>query len=535
MLDYGSTRFLIVDDFSDFRNSLKAMLRDMGARDVDTADRGETAIHMCRSKRYDVILHDYNLGSGKTGQQVLEELVSSRLISHHSMFVMVTAESSQAMVLSALEHEPDAYLTKPFNRASLDQRLVKLAERKRALKGILQALDKQDPDGVLSACQQLAQQDKRYVSICQRYQATALRELGRLDELDALLKGVLAERMLPWAQTAMASLLQQRGELSGAQQLYEQGLKQFPLLPALHDGLAAVFLAQGDGLRAQQSLENAVKLAPLALGRQLQLAKLAMANQDFSCATKAFRQAMEQGRTSKFRTPESYLGFAQALTSQVAEGGLDKRMQQDISHALSELDKVYSGDAQVQVRSRLATAVTAHKAGDRPRAEQLLNEVAKSVQDNAQVLSAEAALNVASQLRDVGKAAASDALLRSCVEIYGDDPQVMKGVAEQTNNGEILRGGEEAIELNRQGVRCYQQKHYADALELFRQAYARAPKNISIALNTAQSLLQIGADKISPEWLQECRNCLSGISQIPSSNSHYARYQQLKQRACADE
>src|SRR3989338_9590512 len=155
MQDYSNKRFLVVDDFSDFRSSVKAMLRDMGAKDVDTADRGEDVLAMCRHKRYDIILHDYNLGAGKNGQQVLEELLIGKLISHQCIFIMVTAESSQAMVLSALEHEPDAYLTKPFNRASLIQRLDKLVERKTALKGILQGLDKQDPAAVLDACKTL--------------------------------------------------------------------------------------------------------------------------------------------------------------------------------------------------------------------------------------------------------------------------------------------------------------------------------------------------------------------------------------------
>src|SRR5690606_8484805 len=110
----------------------------------DTADRGEETLSLCRNKRYDIILHDYNLGPGKNGQQVLEELVAGKLLSPHSIFVMVTAESSQAMVLSALEHEPDAYLTKPFNRASLAQRLDKLVERKQRLKPIYNAIEKND-------------------------------------------------------------------------------------------------------------------------------------------------------------------------------------------------------------------------------------------------------------------------------------------------------------------------------------------------------------------------------------------------------
>ena len=99
MQDYSDKRFLVVDDFNDFLSSVKAMLREMGARDVDTANRGEEAIAMCRQKRYDIILHDYNLGAGKNGQQVLEELLAARLISHQCIFVMVTAEMLPTAVL----------------------------------------------------------------------------------------------------------------------------------------------------------------------------------------------------------------------------------------------------------------------------------------------------------------------------------------------------------------------------------------------------------------------------------------------------
>ncbi|EDO25467.1 predicted protein, partial [Nematostella vectensis] len=125
-----------------------------------------------------------------------------------------------------------------------------------------------------------------------------------------------------------------------------------------------------------------------------------------------------------------------------------------------------------------------------------------------QFFAADTALNVASQLRALGQTAASDALLKTCVEVYGDDPQVMQGVARQTDNADILSGGKEAVELNRQGVRCYQQKQFEEALRLFRQAFALQPKNISIALNTAQSLLQSAGGEMSEALLEESRRCL---------------------------
>ncbi|HSC82849.1 MAG TPA: response regulator, partial [Pseudomonas sp.] len=319
MEDYSQQRFLIVDDFTDFRNSVKAMLREMGARDVDTAERGEEAIAMCRQKRYDILLQDYNLGAGKNGQQVLEELVAARLISHQCIVIMVTAESSQAMVLSALEHEPDAYLTKPFSRASLAQRLDKLIERKTLLAPVLQALDKQAPGDVLAACERLAQQSKRLLPLCQRYKAGALRELGRSEELERLLNTVLAERAIPWAYQALGNLLLARGEHAHARQLYEKALHAFPMQPALYDGLSASLIGLGDAKHAQAVLEDAVRLAPMAIRRQAQLGKLASDNQDFAGSARAYRSAVEQGKYSRFKSPENYLGLSQALLDETGE------------------------------------------------------------------------------------------------------------------------------------------------------------------------------------------------------------------------
>jgi CheY-like chemotaxis protein/cytochrome c-type biogenesis protein CcmH/NrfG len=531
MQDYSDKRFLVVDDFNDFLSSVKAMLREMGARDVDTANRGEEAISMCRQKRYDIILHDYNLGSGKNGQQVLEELLAARLISHQCIFVMVTAESSQAMVLSALEHEPDAYLTKPFNRASLAQRLDKLVERKTLLKPVLQALDKQAPAEVLAACDRLAQQDKRLLPLCLRYKAGALRELGRHEELERLLGGVLADRAVPWAYQALGNLLLARGDLVRAKEVFEKALQTFPMQPGLYDGLAAVLETQGEARRAQEVLEDAVRISPLAMRRQMQLGKLALRNEDFQGASKAYRSAVEQGRNSRLKSPENYLGLSQALIASAGDDSLDKRALAEINQTLAELDNQYGDDPALQVRARLMQASSLQKSGEPARAAQLAAQAVAQLDSLGEFLPAEAALAVAAQLQQLGQAEAGAAMLKNCVEIYGDDAKVMDGIARLTDDPAILAGGKEAVELNRQGVRAYQLGRASDALELFRRALALQPKNISIALNTAQSLLRLGGDTPSAELLAECRACLDAVRMIPSSDPRHERYQQLRRKA----
>ena len=107
---------LVIDDFGDMRNMLVNIMRMLGAKKIDSAINGERAIEMMEENKYDIVLCDYNLGSGKDGQQVLEDARHRNLINMATIFIMVTAESTKAMVMGAIEHEPDSYVSKPFSK-----------------------------------------------------------------------------------------------------------------------------------------------------------------------------------------------------------------------------------------------------------------------------------------------------------------------------------------------------------------------------------------------------------------------------------
>lgn len=532
MLVYSQKSFLIVDDFTDFRTSLRSMLREAGIKDVDTAESGETAIRMCGQKRYDFILHDFHMGDGKkNGQQVLEDLMLDKLISHEAIFVMITAESSQAVVLSALEHEPDAYLTKPFNRLGLTQRLDKLVQRKTLLKPILQALDRGNPAQVLVACEQLCKKDPRFAPLCLRYRADAMAALNRHEELERFLKAILANRPTPWAYSALGKLLFKRGQTSQAKEIYEQAIKAFSMMPGLYDGLAEVLMASGENRRAQHVLEDAVRLSPLAVKRQMLLGKLALGNADFDGASKAYRQAVSQGQNSRFKDPESNLGLAQALIQKNAGNGLDARTRVEINQVLGDVAKQYAEDQGLQVRARLIKATGVAQAGDAETAAKLTEAAMARLETMDQFFSAEAALAVAAQLKQLGQEDAGKNILKNCVEVYGDDNAVMQSIAKLTDDPAILGAGNEAVDLNRQGVRSYQAGNLDEALNLFRKALKLQSKNISIALNTAQALLRVGGENPPAAVLQECRECLAKVAGIPDTDPRYERYRKLRIRA----
>ena len=62
---YRKKRCLVVDDMSEVRGSITRMLRSFGVQEIDTAANGDQAIEKCENHQYDIVVCDYNLGSGK--------------------------------------------------------------------------------------------------------------------------------------------------------------------------------------------------------------------------------------------------------------------------------------------------------------------------------------------------------------------------------------------------------------------------------------------------------------------------------------
>jgi len=92
-IDYGSLRALVVDDSPGMRNALRLTLSNFGITRIQMVANAAEAIFQIKNRSYDFILCDFNLGEGRDGQQLLEELRHGNLISLESVFMMVTAES----------------------------------------------------------------------------------------------------------------------------------------------------------------------------------------------------------------------------------------------------------------------------------------------------------------------------------------------------------------------------------------------------------------------------------------------------------
>ncbi|MBZ0069983.1 MAG: response regulator, partial [Thiobacillus sp.] len=162
-IDYGELRALVVDDYPGMRNALRLTLTNFGIRKIQLAGNAAEAIFQVKSKPCDFILCDYNLGDGRDGQQLLEELRHSNLISPETVFIMVTAESFYEKVVATAELAPDDYMIKPFSAEVLHSRLESVLQRKRAFREVHRHLLAHNLEAAILACDEIIRSRPKYM------------------------------------------------------------------------------------------------------------------------------------------------------------------------------------------------------------------------------------------------------------------------------------------------------------------------------------------------------------------------------------
>lgn len=112
---------LIVDDYKTMLRIIRNLLKQLGFNNVDEASDGAEALNKMRSKNYGIIISDWNM-EPMTGYELLKEVRSDEMLKK-TPFIMVTAESKTDNVIAAKKAGVNNYIVKPFNAATLKQKL----------------------------------------------------------------------------------------------------------------------------------------------------------------------------------------------------------------------------------------------------------------------------------------------------------------------------------------------------------------------------------------------------------------------------
>ncbi len=530
---YQRKSALVIDDFPDMRGSIRRMLLAAGINNVDLASNGTEAISRCEHQRYDIILADYNLGDTKNGQQILEELRYRGLLRNTAIYMMITAETTKAMVFGALEYQPDDYLTKPFTQTTLQLRLNRLILEKEDLRDIHRALDDGDHDTVIALCEEHINAGDRYQQRCLRMKARALYDLRRLDEASAIYQQVLAERPLDWALIGEGRCLMAHGNWDAAERIFQKLVDNNCLCLEVYDYLAEIRRQRGDIISAQELLERASDISPNAILRQQVLAEISEENGDWERAEKAHRKVVRLGANSCYEAPDNYFNYARCIATQLQQqsGSKDRKRLKEVDEILERARRRYRDDGAAKLQADLIAVSAQAGAGSLDDAREKLVALDQQLQKrdaDAEPLPIAVMLEMARAHQAVGNSGEARQLLLDLADAHGGSDAIWEQIDRISEEPLSDKGKARAVQLNQRGKELFARNEFAQAIDLFAEALRIYPNNIGLKLNLLLALVkQMVANGGSPELLTRAVKTLGSIGTLADDHPLFDRHQTL--------
>ncbi len=117
-------RILVIDDALTMRRIVVNLLRQLGFTNMNEADDGTTAWEKLSQETFDLIISDWNMPK-MTGIDLLRKVRADPKYASIP-FIMVTAEGKRENVIAAVQAGVSNYVVKPFNAATLKEKMVKV-------------------------------------------------------------------------------------------------------------------------------------------------------------------------------------------------------------------------------------------------------------------------------------------------------------------------------------------------------------------------------------------------------------------------
>ncbi|WP_417539229.1 response regulator [Marinobacter sp.] len=529
---FGKLSYLVVDDFENFRISMRHMLRSCGADNVELVAHAKPAIEYCTYNHVDVVLCDYNLGKGKNGQHILEELRHKKLLKRSSLFLMVTSESSREMVMGAREYQPDAYLTKPINHAMLEKRLSSLISQRNALLPINREIDRENYPEAISLCNAALSRLPRYKTWLMKTLGELYFLLGDLSYAIKVYDEVLSQRELSWARVGRNKVLLANHRYDEAVESLRKLIKSHPDYMEAYDLLAEGLERQNRSGQAQNVLELATTRSPNALLRQKHLAELAEANQDMETATEAWRQTVRLGAHSIHHSPDHHIALAHALCD-LSDGDTDEGSQALAHEAISVLasmERQFSESKTLELHSLVIQCRIQAGRGEVEKANSMLESISERLSE-IHPLELEMGLDYAKTLYRLDNVREAKTLLARLHESYGEDPEAARKIESLLDEPVSFRMKIKARGLNREGIAAFESGALKEAEDTFSKALEIIPDHPALNLNLIQVLIKQHEDTGSIDKLTDrCQQHISRLDDLSEQHGQYRRYLALQRK-----
>ena len=533
---YAQKRCLVVDELPDARAMLKRILVDFGAQDTDTAGNVVDAIELCQRRQYDIVIAEYNLGSGKNGQQLLEELRFHNYLRNSALFIMITSENASHEVLHALEYEPDDFLQKPINRESLRPRLDQALLKNEYLRDVKEALDKQKIGRAIAAAVALLEKPNRFQIDARKILAELYLKNKQPDEAESTYAQLDPEKMPLWANLGLANVEYQRKQFDAAEKRLNAIIREHPNCVDAHDLLARVFEATHRPAQSQNALMNAVKVSPRSAPRQRELGRVSLDIGDQNASVHAFRSAIRHSKNSCHEAADDYVNLAEGLVrlAKKGKGSPNKSLINEAKEHLASASKKYGKHPIIQMRGKLIEADMCLATNNQASADESLKAAIElhanmqySVIGNSSI---QLCIECAKSFMTHGRYDEGEAILQELTRL-NNDPEYAIKIDKLLRDPKTKEGIEYAAKLNKKGIELYQKQNVEGALMSFIEVHRELPNHVGLNLNLMQALISKSKDrKLDNNEQKMLTSCFQRIGKIEEDGPHKKRYDYLEKR-----
>ncbi|MFD2229345.1 response regulator [Alkalimarinus sediminis] len=519
-------RAIVIDDMGAAVAIGRNMLMSLGAKQVDTANDYQSAFILLARKKYDLVLCDFNLGTGLNGQQLLRDLRHIDRLSYTTLFIVVSAERTKDIVLGTIECEPDGYIAKPFTQADFIQRITRLVEQQVAFETFNKALDNKQYAEAFAEADRISADHPKYRNLALRKKAGTLYELKRYDGALVQFDKALEKHPLTWAQIGRARCIAELGDTAQAIEEFEAIIKNNGLAVPAIDSLATCQLREGRKKEAQATVVKAISLSPMSIERQRWLGELSMDIGELETAVKANRSVLRLAQGTLKESVKQYQTFSRSLRKAIEEETDSKVIGERIREGrqiIKEGLKKFENEESLKANDTLYRALDKFKQGD---SEETIAIIDAAIERHKELLAEEPSLiiDIAETKLLAGDRPGAEAMLRKLIADHKDN----KPLVDQAQSIlDIPLSHHQRVlitEKNRQGKHQYDNGDYEQALSSFREALNLYPQHPSINLNAIQATLKlIESGQRSEKAIHEALGYLNASVPLESDHPEYKR------------
>jgi DNA-binding response OmpR family regulator len=488
-------RVLLVDRQASARNTLRIILSTLGVTAVHNAGSSAEVLRQVKAYSFDVILADYHLDDGRDGQQLLEELRQKHLIPLSTVYMVITAERNYRNVVSVAELAPDDYLIKPFTADQLEARLAKAIYKKQHFERVFVHLDNGAFVQALAACEGLIGKEDQYLYDTLRFKGEILNVLGRHKDARAVYQQVLDNAVVPWARMGLAVALRGLDELAEAETLGAAIIDDYPEYLAAYDFLASVREEMGKLAEAQEVLQQATQMSPNNSMRQRMVGDVAVRNEDFAAAERAYGKVLERHRGSSLKVIDDYTNLTRVMLDQGHTDGARMVTQ--------ELRRDWRGNKHGELAAMIMDSLCADKEGEPAKARQALQKAlamhASLDEDGKQKdFPQKIAVDLAHACLAAGDEATAQQILSQVAAENHEDRNMIAQIQgvfsktgkEQAGQSLLAKVGKEIVDLNNRGVLAARSGDLVTAVQMLIEAAERVP-NLQFLVNATKAIFTL--------------------------------------------